>query len=600
MSKSKTKNKVSARQAGRVFYTATRTIWRASKIAIIIQVVGSLIWAVLPHITTYFAALTTTTLADAYVGKGSDSLLIYVIITITLGIVMSFWSTVQIYIEKILNYRVNAAISDQMFAKLHALEFWRYDDPDTIDSFDRALQFTRSFTNIFFQMTNILANLISIVAGLWIVSSVAWWLGVILLIAVVPSFITQLQLSRLTVDHWRKNVVTRRRMYWIQNIISMPRNIAELRLYGTINHLLKERAMLRDKDQLQMIRYEKKFMIKKLGNDILEAFAEAISLAWVAMEIVAHRQPIGNFVLVQQMVSRVMSGVGGLINIYSSLDEDIANMEDYYKFISLSTVKNDKISDVSFEQSIRLDNVKFSYPGSKVRVLDGISLEIKRGQTVAFVGENGAGKTTLIRLLTGLYQPTDGRILVDDKDLKEVNVEKWHQQLAVLGQDFIRYDFATANENVWYGDVSRPVDHLAIRTAMDDAGALKFVDKLPKGGDNFVDKWMKDDDEDDKGVDLSGGQWQRLALARNFYRSAPVIVLDEPTSAIDAAAEARVFRRLFKRKDKTIITVSHRLSTIKKVDMIYFIKWGRVVEEGDFQSLINKRGEFYDMFKEQL
>ena len=274
-------------------------------------------------------------------------------------------------------------------------------------------------------------------------------------------------------------------------------------------------------------------------------------------------------------------------------------MVDYQRFMELPLADTKPSLAISMNKSITVRNVKFHYPGSKTLVLKGLSLEIKRGQHVAIVGENGAGKTTLVKLLTGLYQPTSGEILIDGQDISEVDATVWHRQLAVLSQSFIRYDFATAYENVWYGDVSRELDRERLAVALKQAEADDFVKKLPKGGDSYVDKWMTDD-TDDKGVDLSGGQWQRLALARNFYRDAPIVILDEPTSAVDAAAEARIFRHLFKQKDKTIIAISHRLSTVKKADVIYFMKGGRIVEQGACSELIAKRGEFYEIFKEQL
>ena len=274
-------------------------------------------------------------------------------------------------------------------------------------------------------------------------------------------------------------------------------------------------------------------------------------------------------------------------------------MVDYQRFMELPVADAKPSLALNMSKSITVGNVKFQYPGSETLVLKGLSLEIKHGQHVAIVGENGAGKTTLVKLLTGLYQPTSGEILIDGQDIGEVDATAWHQQLAVLSQSFIRYDFATAHENVWYGDVSRELDRDRLAAALKQAEADDFVKKLPKGGDSYVDKWMTDD-SDDKGVDLSGGQWQRLALARNFYRDAPIVILDEPTSAVDAAAEARIFRHLFKQKDKTIIAISHRLSTVKKADVIYFMKDGRIVEQGACSELIAKRGEFYEMFKEQL
>lgn len=576
------------------------TVWQTSPRTIIIQAVGAVLTASLPLATTYFAALTTTALTEAYTGNGdSRQLLLYVIMTVVLGVIMSFWGIVQTYFEQLMRYQLESSINDQMFARLHGLDFWRYDDPVTIDMFDRARRFAGSFSYLFSRLTNVATNTVSLVVGLWIISSVSWWLGLLLIVAIIPSGVVQFRLSRLTSNYWRKNTNVRRRMWWIEYAISKPENIVEMRLYGLIKHLLMERATLRDKDQLQMIKYERSFMAKRFGGEVLQAAAEVAALVWVTLEIIAHRQPIGQFVLVQQMVSRVLGSVDSLISTYNSIDEEVANMVDYQRFMELPLADTRPNLALSMSKSITVRNVKFRYPGSETLVLKGLSLDIKCGQHVAIVGENGAGKTTLVKLLTGLYQPTSGEILIDGQDISEVDATVWHRQLAVLSQSFIRYDFATAYENVWYGDVSRELDRERLAVALKQAEADDFVKKLPKGGDSYVDKWMTDD-TDDKGVDLSGGQWQRLALARNFYRDAPIVILDEPTSAVDAAAEARIFRHLFKQKDKTIIAISHRLSTVKKADVIYFMKDGRIVEQGSCSELIAKRGEFYEMFKEQL
>lgn len=588
-----------ARQIAKTLVNVMVTIWRTSPRAIFIQAVAAVLTASLPLATTYFAALTTTALAEAYAGGDPRQLFAYVVITVILGVIMSFWGIVQAYFEQLMRYQLESSINDQMFMRLHGLDFWRYDDPATIDMFDRARRFASSFSYLFSRLTNIATNIVSLVVGLWIISSVGWWLGLLLVVAIIPSGIIQFRLSRLTSNYWRKNTNIRRRMWWIEYAISKPEDIAELRLYGVIKHLLAERAALRDKDQLQMIKYERSFMAKRFGGEVLQAVAEVAALVWVTLEIIAHRQPIGQFVLVQQMVSRVLSSVDSLISTYNSIDEEVANMVDYQRFMELPLADTKPSLPLSMDKSITVSNVKFQYPGSETLVLKGLSLDIKRGQHVAIVGENGAGKTTLVKLLTGLYQPTGGEILIDGQNLSEVNMADWHRQLAVLSQSFIRYDFATAHENVWYGDVSRELDLKRLAVALKQAEADDFVKKLPKGGDSYVDKWMTDD-SDDKGVDLSGGQWQRLALARNFYRDAPIVILDEPTSAVDAAAEARIFRHLFKQKNKTIIAISHRLSTVKKADVIYFMRAGRIVEQGSCSELIAKRGEFYEMFKEQL
>ncbi len=491
------------------------TVWRTSPRTIIIQAVGAILTASLPLATTYFAALTTTALTEAYTGDGdSRQLLLYVIMTVVLGVIMSFWGIVQTYFEQLMRYQLESSINDQMFARLHSLDFWRYDDPATIDMFDRARRFAGSFSYLFSRLTNVATNTVSLVVGLWIISLVSWWLGLLLVVAIIPSGVVQFRLSRLTSKYWRKNTKVRRRMWWIEYAVSRPENVAELRLYGIIKHLLTERSTLRDKDQLQMIKYERNFMAKRFGGEMLQAAAEVAALVWVTLEIIAHRQPIGQFVLVQQMVSRVLGSVDSLISTYNSIDEEVASMVDYQRFMELPLADTKPSLALSINKSITVRNVKFRYPGSETLVLKGLSLDIKCGQHVTIVGENGAGKTTLVKLLTGLYQPTSGEILIDGRNLSEVNVADWHRQLAVLSQSFIRYDFATAHENVWYGDVSRELDRDRLMDALKQAEADNFVKKLPKGGDSYVDKWMTDD-SDDKGVDLSGGQWQRLALARN-------------------------------------------------------------------------------------
>ena len=177
--------------------------------------------------------------------------------------------------------------------------------------------------------------------------------------------------------------------------------------------------------------------------------------------------------------------------------------------------------------------------------------------------------------------------------------ESWHRHIGVLQQEFIKYDFATARDNVYYGDASRPFDDARFETALATAEAREFVDKLPKGADSYVDPWMEHADKT-SGVDLSGGQWQRLALARNFYRNSPIVLLDEPTSAIDALAESRIFKRLFKERDRTLIMISHRLTTVEKADVIFVLHEGKLVEQGTHDELVAKQGRYYEMFESQL
>lgn len=187
-------------------------------------------------------------------------------------------------------------------------------------------------------------------------------------------------------------------------------------------------------------------------------------------------------------------------------------------------------------------------------------------------------------------------MLIDGVNLADIDTTSWHKNLGVLQQDFISYSFASGKDNIYYGDASKSFDQKRFDAALDKAEARDFLEKLPNGVDSYVNPWMEDD-SGASGTELSRGQWQRLALARNFYRDASIIILDEPTSAIDALAESRIFNHLFAEKNKTIITISHRLTTVRNATTIYMLKQGKIVEHGAYDELLAKNGEFVKMFE---
>ena len=589
------------RQLIRALYSVAKTSLRIAPGMSVLQITGSAISAGLPIATTYLAALTTTALAEAYVGdRAAGSRVVWLVAAAALsGVLMAAWGIFERYASELMRFRIKTAMSDVMYERFCAIEFWRYDDKDTIDMYERAKEFAQFFPYIFARLADVVTHTFTFVFTVWALIAINAWLGLAVVLAAVPSVIVQFRLSRLNANHWRENVETRRRASWIEWEMLKPQKMIDLRLYGLVRHLLDMRMALLEKDQKMRIDFERKFLAKRLGAELFQAVVEVGALVWVVYEIVAHRQPIGQFLFVQQTAGRALGSVSSLVSTVNSMDEDLANLFDYQRFMELPIAKQGGKTVPALHRDIRFKDVSFRYPGSDTLVLDHINLTIKRGQHVALVGENGAGKTTLLKLLAGLYQPVGGEVAVDGEPLASANIQTWHRQLGVLSQNFTQYDFATAAENVWFGDVSKTPGQERVDAALREAEAAKFVAKLPKGVDSYVNQWMESDDGV-KGVDLSGGQWQRLALARNFYRDSPIIILDEPTSAIDALAEARIFDRLFQQKQKTIITVSHRLSTVEKADMIFMLAHGKVVEHGTHAELVVQHGAYYHMFESQL
>lgn len=589
----------------RQYLAAARDIasltWKTVPGTIVLQIAGAIITAVLPIVTTYFAALTTTALGEAFAGDptAGQRAITFVIVTAALGLLLTGWRSLEQYVQRLMRYALEAKVSDIMYERFLSLEFWRYDDKETIDVYDRAQRFSQFYAQAFGALARMLSQVITLIASVIALVLVGWWLALILVVAIVPGVYLQFRLSREQVAHWNETVDTRRAKSTIERQLFQPEHIAELRLYGMVRHLLNLRQSLRDDDERQRIIFERNYILKRLGADAIELAAQVGSLIWVTLQIIAHQQPIGQFLYVQQIVSRALSAMNSFVTELSSMDQQLANLFDYQEFMELDVRQGGERVLPGPPAHIVVKDVRFQYPNGDRDVLRGVSLTIDRGQRVAIVGANGAGKSTLIKLISGLYQPSAGSITLDGVNLADYSLESWHRQLAVLQQDFLSYPFATARDNVRFGDVDAEFDEKRWLAAVDKAEAREIIENLPKGADSYVSPWMAHPDGTN-GVDLSGGQWQRMALARNFYRDAPIIILDEPTSAIDALAESRIFGHLFADTSQTLIIISHRLTTIEKADVIYMLKDGVVAEQGTAADLIAKRGEFFTMFESQI
>lgn len=581
-------------RVAKISYTAAPSILH-------LRIVSAILDSLLPILTTFFAAQTTTELARAYNGEegAGQAAITYVILTAFLGVITVAWSSIESYVSRAARYKLEAVISDQLIQQFLALDYWRYDDTHTADLLDRSRKFANFFSYMFDTLGSILTAIVSLAASIIALLFVSWWLALLLVVAVVPGLVIQYRLSKARAAHWEKNIDARRKMNTIQWQLTNIRSIAEIRLYGLVRHLVSLMRKYRDQDEKQQINIERKFIGQELLASIIEAAAEVIALIYVTLQIIAHALPVGQFLYVQQIVSRGLQSMRSVASSFISIDEDLVNLSAYDEFMMLPTQARGKVVLKMAPERIAMESVSFAYPQNDRNVLSDISFEVKRGEHIAIVGENGAGKSTLIKLLLGFYLPTKGEVRIDDASTRDLDLEHWHAKVGVLQQSSADYDYAVARDNILFGDVTRPYSETRYEAAIVNAEAKEFLNKLPKKDRTYIAQWMTDEDGT-PGVALSGGQQQRLALARNFYRDSPVVILDEPTSAIDALAEARIFKRLLEEHDKTIITISHRLSTVRRADHIYVLEDGKIVEQGKHAELIKKKGAYHTLFESQL
>ena len=576
--------------------------FKAAPAAVLFKLAGIVVTAGLPIIITFFAAQTISKLTAAYSGNhdAGQTALIYVIITALLGLFTTAWNSIDNYVQQSMRYTVETKVADMMYRHFLSLEFWQYDDKWTADIYERAQKFSQFYAYIFDHISSLLSRIVTLLFALGALVFFQPVIALFVLVAIVPGVYLQFRISRSNINLWNQNVDARRSKSWIEWNLLQPHAITELRLLGLADYIMKLRQSYRYRDERARLDFERHYIGRRLLADGLQALTEVGSLVWIVVQIINHRQPIGQFIYVQQLVSRALESATSFVSELGTLDEDLANLYDYKTFMDFPLSPRNGNLLTQGPNLITISDVSFKYAQSDKLVLKDISFSIKKGQHIAIIGENGAGKSTLIKLLIGLYTPTTGNIAVDGVPLSSIDITSWHAQISVLQQEFTKYSFTNIKNNVYFGRVEQPFDQKMIDSALQAAEADDFVAKLPHQQATLPDNWMEDADGN-PGTNLSGGQWQRLALARNFFRDTPVIILDEPTSAIDALAEARIFDRLFKKSnDKTVITISHRLSTVEKADQIIVLHEGSLVEQGTHTELVALQGQYYRLFERQL
>lgn len=449
------------------------------------------------------------------------------------------------------------------------------------------------------RMLDLIGSAVMLITAILVVSTKFPIFIPIIILSTIPSF---LSLNKYRDDLWQYMSTERgilERLYqYIRTTFSNPSTSKEVAIFKNGPALIEKFKRSHDS---YFRRFEKAYN-QKLFSIIISSLVQAAAFIFTQginlAAVFAGKLEIGQFTLYFQQTFNLAKGSEGVLDNYSSMNMRSKYIDQYFQLLEYAPsiplpTQPMKIPDNPNPAILEFKNVSFKYLESDRYILKNFDLIIRSGEKIALVGENGAGKSTLIKLILRFYDPTDGEVLLNGVNIKEIDLQEWYKKIGALFQDFIKYQFSF-KENVIFGDLTKKEDLNAIKDAIKKSGAESYLEDLPNGLDQIVGKTFEN------GVDLSGGQWQKLALARAFFRNAPILILDEPTSAIDAKAEYEIFERVQKlQKDKTVIIISHRFSTVRNTNRILVLDEGRIVEEGSHEVLMKKKGLYAELFNIQ-
>jgi ATP-binding cassette, subfamily B, bacterial len=534
-----------------------------------------------------------------YAQSGStDSIWFWLWIDVAAAGVMGIAFWLMEWTKRLLYFRTTAWATREFQATLSRLDIQDFYDEKIRNQINKVQSgYTWQLSNLNQAMLDLAYGILRFIVTAIVVARISWWLIPVIMVFLLPSLLVGNRMAKVSWFVWDTKGDDRHVFWGLDWLIRQAKNQMELRSSQARGYVLGRIAEMNN-------RFYRKQETEAAKPNRLMGPAKLLEVGGTAVgSVVALRQFLAGTISFESyfFLTGALLRIGGAINnIFGTLtrmQEPLLLAQDFFALLD----RKQKFLDpphavplaVNGPPEIVFEHVDFTYPGQKVPVFKDLSFRIAPGEHVAIVGENGAGKSTLIKLLLRFYRPTGGRILIDGHDLQEIQIETWYTQLATLFQEFNQYPFPIS-ENI---EVARP-EHKGDKERLLQAARFsnvdKFVEHYQHGWDTVLDNSFE------KGVEPSGGQWQRVALARAFYRQANVLILDEPTAAIDANAEYDIFNNIFDHyKDKIAIIVSHRFSTVRRADTIVVIEHGKIIERGSHAELMKHQGHYHELFTKQ-
>ncbi len=578
---------------------ALHLVWTTSRGLTFTLAILTLTSGVLPAVTAYIGLLIVDGVVAAMTSTSPDMRRVLWLVLLEAGVVILLAasqrgiSVSQSLLRALLGQRVNVMILE----KALTLQLANFEDSEFYDKLTQARREASSRPLSLVNRTfGLVQNAISLTSYAVLLVAFSPWAVVILIGAGLPSFFSEAKFSgdAFRLFRWR-SPETRMQMY-LETVIAREDGVKEVKLFQ-----LGPRLLQRYRDIFNKLFVEDRRLALRRDSwgfvlGLLSTAAFYGAYAWIVITTMSGGITLGAMTMYLVLFRQGQAAVAASLSAISGMYEDNRYLSNLYDYLGQPVPVRDGVAKYGPEPLLGLEfeNVSFHYPASNGKALNNVSLKIRPGESLALVGENGSGKTTLIKLLTRLYDPTEGRIMLDGLDLQKWDVEALRQRIGVIFQDFGRYQFSVG-ENIGAGDVRYIDDAERWATAAETGMAAPFIEEMPDGYETQLGRWFKG------GRELSGGQWQKIALSRAFMRSdADILVLDEPTAAMDSASEAAIFDHFRSEShNKMTILISHRFSTVRITDQIIVIHKGEILEQGNHESLLAMNGQYSHLFQLQ-
>lgn len=613
----KTNNKVSRSFVSRYAYIF-KLVWEASPAILIVMSIVSLLNGLFPILGAYITSQLLNEIVEAFnlaqASTNTTGNLIFQEVFHNPEVQIVFWISIELVyliVKSLINNAYNAFVTVsgekvanhikvKIISKSKDIDLSQFDMPEFYEKFENASR-EASFrpVQIISASFNMISNLISLISFITVLAILTPWAPIVVFVISLPAAIIKFVYGRKNFLYMRRRSKDRRQMEYYSHVLTNKDLVKEVKIFN-----LSDTFIGKFKSTFTKYFQGLKSLIIRENIwhtiiSIVTALVNAALFLYVAIRVCYGDINVGDYSFYAGSLNSIISCVATIVTATATIYQGTLFIDNVMEF---NTVKP-KIVPIQepalnvqrhIAHTIEFKNVSFAYPGSDKLVIDNLSFTLEKGTTTVLVGLNGAGKTTIIKLLTRLYDPVDGIILLDGEDIRKYDTKQLYSIFGTIFQDFGKYA-VTIGENISFGNISKEQELDRVEMAASHSGANEFIQNYPNGYDTSLMKFFDDD-----AAELSIGQWQKLSVARAFYSDSDIMILDEPTASLDAIAEQQIFKQFEElTKDKTSIFVSHRLSSATTADNILVIENGKLVEEGSHKELMNKQGKYYDLFTTQ-